>query len=97
MADDRILFSSNTLLTIVSIPVTLIAPCLSPEVDFQCLATWVNGEKYLYGSFSEPWMKYADNFQYRCFVSHIVAIIELSAYDKAKSSKVYRAINANIL
>ncbi|KAL4236746.1 hypothetical protein ACF0H5_005130 [Mactra antiquata] len=37
-------------------------------VDFQCLATWENGDKYLYGSFSQPWMMNVDDYQYRCFM-----------------------------
>lgn len=39
------------------------------ELNFQCLATWDNGDKYLYGSFSEPWMTNEDEYSYRCFVS----------------------------
>ncbi|KAH3696885.1 hypothetical protein DPMN_084365, partial [Dreissena polymorpha] len=38
------------------------------EVDFQCMATWENGEKYLYGSFSEPWMTRVEDYMYRCFM-----------------------------
>lgn len=38
------------------------------ELNFQCLATWDNGDKYLYGSFSEPWMTNEDEFSYRCFM-----------------------------
>lgn len=37
-------------------------------LDFQCLATWDNGDKYLYGSFSEPWMTNQDEYMYRCFM-----------------------------
>ncbi|XP_060601165.1 uncharacterized protein LOC132754542 [Ruditapes philippinarum] len=37
-------------------------------MDFQCLASWENGDKYLYGSFSEPWMTSVDDYQYRCFM-----------------------------
>lgn len=36
--------------------------------DFQCLATWESGEKYLYGSFSQPSMTSVDEYQYRCFM-----------------------------
>ncbi|OWF42130.1 uncharacterized protein LOC110461527 [Mizuhopecten yessoensis] len=35
-------------------------------LDFQCLATWVNGEKYLYGKFTHPYNP--DVPQYRCFM-----------------------------
>lgn len=44
-------------------------------MDFQCLATWENGDKYLYGSFSQPWMTSVDDYQYRCFVSVLLSII----------------------
>lgn len=37
-------------------------------MDFQCLASWENGDKYLYGSFSEPWMTSVDEYHYRCFM-----------------------------
>ncbi|KAL3869009.1 hypothetical protein ACJMK2_041744 [Sinanodonta woodiana] len=36
-------------------------------LDFQCLATWVNGEKFMYGLFTEPWMT-QDEYRYRCFM-----------------------------
>lgn len=36
--------------------------------DFQCLATWENGDKYLYGSFSEPLMRTLGEYNYRCMM-----------------------------
>ncbi|KAK3612631.1 hypothetical protein CHS0354_042145 [Potamilus streckersoni] len=36
-------------------------------LDFKCVATWENGEKFLYGVFSEPWMT-QDEYRYRCFM-----------------------------
>lgn len=37
------------------------------EVDFQCLATWENGEKFLYGKFKSPDLLDREQM-YRCFM-----------------------------
>lgn len=43
------------------------------ELDFQCLATWENGEKFLYGKFTSPQLTSREQ-QYRCFMHNFFSM-----------------------